>query len=67
MGRRARPIYFCKRSIESVGENVPPSRIGEGVWIYEATLPRFDRGSNQGIFRVFWERRSSNLDQKWEY
>lgn len=26
--------------IESVGEKVPPSRIGERVWIYEATLPR---------------------------
>ncbi|MEG4446129.1 NADPH:quinone reductase [Microcoleus sp. AT9_B5] len=26
--------------IESVGESVSPSRIGERVWIYEATLPR---------------------------
>ncbi|MBD0307532.1 MAG: NADPH:quinone reductase [Microcoleus sp. T1-bin1] len=26
--------------IESVGESVPPSRIGERVWIYEATLAR---------------------------
>ena len=26
--------------IESIGEGVPPSRIGERVWIYEATLPR---------------------------
>ena len=26
--------------IESVGESVPASRIGERVWIYEATLPR---------------------------
>jgi NADPH:quinone reductase len=26
--------------IESVGKSVPPSRIGERVWIYEATLPR---------------------------